>query len=391
MTSPEERTRRRGEVLSALGATDEQREELLRYGENVFRAGDLPPLTDEPFVEAWSDYARECEEAGSLAPLARHLVQLRFPVRAGISEDPDYAAASRRGIDPAGLAAATGLELRAPERARVVLHPTPAGRIPVILTGAREDFVALVRALSHRNEPHPVPDSMGACTIGGYNDWGRVRRLRARFEQAHPEAGEEDWKAEFQRMVPQRDLYQDRFIILSDGPYSGVSARAMGLDEEEWRKASLTIRLEHECTHYFTKRVLSSMRKNALDELLCDFAGIVAARGRFDRAWLMRFLGLEDHPRWREGGRLANYLGEPPLREGSFALLRALVFRAGETIERAQEAAGPPGDAEDRAAWLLALAALTLEEIACEDGPRLLGEGVVRQREALRAPRAATA
>jgi hypothetical protein len=283
-----------------------------------------------------------------------------------MSADPDYQAATRRGTDPDGLAAATGITLRAAERCRIVLHPTPAGRLPLILTGDRADFVTLVQALSHRNEPVPIPDSMGACTIGGYNNWDRVRRHRRSWEAAQPFATEAGWSEEFARLRATPEAYQDRFVILSDGPYSGVPAAEMGMEEAEWRAASLVIRRDHECAHYFTRRVFGSMRKNAIDEVLCDYAGLVSAFGRFEAAALLRFLGLEEFPAYRQGGRLQNYIGDPPLTAASFVVLQRIVERAARNLEAADRARrpGPAGATE----MLMAIASLTLEELAEEDG-----------------------
>jgi len=84
-----------------------------------------------------------------------------------------------------------------------------------------------------------------------------------------------------------KELYQDRFIILSSGPYSGVAAAEMGVPEDEWRRISLTIRLEHECAHYLTRQILGSMRNSLLDELIADFAGIVAATDRYRADWFL--------------------------------------------------------------------------------------------------------
>ena len=88
--------------------------------------------------------------------------------------------------------------------------------------------------------------------------------------------------------MPQRGLYQDRFLILSTGPYSNVAAREVGLSDSRWRETSTAIRLEHECTHYFTLRVFGSMRNNLLDELIADFMGITAADGRYRSDWFLR-------------------------------------------------------------------------------------------------------
>jgi len=137
-----------------------------------------------------------------------------------------------------------------------------------------------------------------------------------------------------QRLIPRKELYQDRFIILSDGPYSAVPAEAIGLTEQEWRRASLIIRREHECAHYFTLRMYSAMRNNILDELIADYMGIVAAAGQYEAHWFLRFLGLENFPHYRRGGRLENYRGAPPLTDGAFRILQVLVKNAAENLEK---------------------------------------------------------
>jgi uncharacterized protein DUF7005 len=90
--------------------------------------------------------------------------------------------------------------------------------------------------------------------------------------------------------------------VLGSGPYSGAAAADVGLDEAEWTRSSIAIRLEHECTHHFTRRVLGSMRNRLADELIADYMGIVAATGRFRADWLVRFLGLERYPIYRPVG-----------------------------------------------------------------------------------------
>jgi hypothetical protein len=91
-------------------------------------------------------------------------------------------------------------------------------------------------------------------------------------------------------------LYQDRLIILSAGPYSNVTASNLGLTETEWQQLSLKIRLEHESTHYFTRRFFGSMRNNIADELIADYRGIVAALGYYRSDWFLHFVGLESFP-----------------------------------------------------------------------------------------------
>ena len=128
----------------------------------------------------------------------------------------------------------------------------------------------------------------------------RILEHRRRWEAEGGDRSDTGWREEFRRLVPHKELYQDRLLILSDGPYSNVKAGEMGLTEQEWRRTSTTIRLEHECTHYFTLRVFGSMRNNLLDELIADYAGITAVD---PTDWFLRFMGLESFPAYREGGR----------------------------------------------------------------------------------------
>jgi len=343
------RTELRRHVLQQMGATAEQAEELLRYNESSFELpGELKlPLPDEPFVATWRLFAAECQREGSIAFLAQHLPQLRFPVAQGMSDTAEYLAATRKGAP----AAFFECHLRAPERCRIVIHRTSAGHIPLIITEVREDFVYLVQSLTKRNEPVPIPPSMGACMVAGYNNWYRVGLLR-----------EQGW--DMPRIIPQKDLYQDRFIILSDGPYSNVSADSLGLDEQQWRAASLIIRREHECAHYFTRRVFSSMRNNLLDEMLADYCGILAACGKFRKDWFLAFLGLSDYPLYRQGSRLENYRGEPQLSDGAFTILQRLVYEAAGHLDALTARHGPVP--------LMKLARYTMEEIAA--GELVLGE-----------------
>ncbi len=362
----QERLRLRRAVLRSLGADDAGAEELLRYGESAFRfpAEGVPPLPlpDEPFATAWQDYADEAAARGAFPVLREKLVQLRFPIAAGMRATEAYQAATRRGVFPPQDA--PGVVLEDPDGVRLFLHPTAAGRIPVIVAERRADFVALVRALARRNEPDPVPPSMGALMVGGFVNWDRVARLRAAWEAGEVDLGEmAEWSPG--AIAGRKELYQDRFVVLSTGPYSGVAAGELGLGEEEWRRTSLLVRLEHECAHYFTRRVLGSMRNALHDEVIADYCGIAAATGQYRADWFLRFLGLEDAERYRPGGRLENYRGDPPLSDAAFAVLQRLVRRAAARLE-ALDAALPEDSRslQGRARMVLALAALTVEELA---------------------------
>ncbi|MFP5213947.1 MAG: DUF7005 family protein [Acidobacteriota bacterium] len=358
----------RKSVLARHGASDEEVVELLRYNANLFDHARLAqplsfPLPDEPFVSAWREYA--AASSGTFNVLKEHLAQLNFPVREGISRTEGYRRATLSGVSAETIPEATGLELEEPEAIRLFIHPTPAGHIPVMVAGSRADFVSLVRALLMKNEPAFVPDSRGGAAVSGYNNWGRIRWYREDWERENPSIYPlEAWREEFERLIPRKELDQDRFLILSDGPYSNVPASDMGLADDEWKRLSLAIRLEHESTHYFTQRLFGSMRDCLFDELLADYRGIIAASGRYHAQWALRFLGLESFPIYRKGGRLENYPGNPPLSTGAFRILQSLVKDAAENLERIDiDFRGGRPD------WsmLIALSRMTLEELASEE------------------------
>ena len=340
----------------------------MAYNENVFSQAPLEgtsfPLEDEPFIKAWEQYLGDAQTQGVFSALAERLVPLRFPVQEGINKSEAYLAATRKGEMAGVPEKGGGLELQEPDRLTLDLWPTPAGRIPVLFTSCRADFVALVQALGCRNEPQPIPDSMGATIIAGLNNWDRIHAYRRDWARQHPTAPDEAaWKEEFKKLLPRKELYQDRLIVLSAGPYSGVSAAQMGLEEVDWAHQSLQLRREHEGTHYFTRRVFNSMRNNLLDEMLADYRAIVVTLGRFRADWLLMFMGLEAYPRYREGGRLQNYLGKPPLSEGAVPILAALVHAAAHNLEWLETRLAAP-DAQRRVRDFLSLSRLTLEEMA---------------------------
>jgi hypothetical protein len=344
-------------VLASHGAADAQMAALLAYTEPTFEpAPPTLPLPDEPFVAVWEEYAAEAPVFDSLR---RRLVQLRFPIEAGMSGRADYRAAVRRG-DLSAAPPDAGLALECPDALTLLFHPTAAGRIPVLIAHARADFEALVRALTKQNEPVPIPASMGACMVAGYNNWDRVARLRA--------AG--------LSVGPNKSAYQDRFIILSDGAYSGTPAATLGLTDDAWRSLSLRIRLEHECTHYFTRRALGAMRNSLHDELIADYAGLVAATGRFRDEWFLRFLGLESFPEWHAEGRLANYRGRPPLADDDLRVIASLVIAATATVKAFDDKRITAGasSSTDITRAVCAIASLALEDLAMPDAADRLAE-----------------
>jgi hypothetical protein len=299
-----------------------------------------------------------------------------------MGETEDYRAATRKGISPDGLPGATGLELEHPERIELLLHTSPAGRIPVIIARGRDEFAALLRALGRRNEPVPVSDSQGALMISGYNNWERLGALRRRWEALAPEERETaTWNEEMARITPRKELYQDRFILLSNGPYSAVPAADLELGDEEWREISLAIRRDHECAHYFTRRLFGSMRNNLLDELIADYTGMTAATGSFRADWFLRFLGIV--PEVGPGSRVHIYRGDPPLSDGAFRVLHELIARAAANVERFDERFAGPRDAAELAFLIAVLAALRLEDMAAPDGVERLERAMEEVRSRL--------
>ncbi len=379
------------EALEPLGASPAEAAELLAYNQNLFDLDALGPetrfpLADEPFVAFWEAVAAESRERGAFAVLRQRLPQLAFPIREGISRSEAYRDATLRGVPVETIPEATGLELEHPEAVEVVLHTSPAGRIPLLIVRRRPELVALIQALTRKNEPEPVAGAQGALMLSGYNNWSRIRELRRRWEAEAPASRQSaTWGEEFQRLQPQRELYQDRFILLSDGPYSAVPAGDLGLDEATWRRLSLVIRRDHECAHYLTRRLFGSMRNNLLDELMADYAGLVGATGRFQAAWFLRFLGLEDFPRARAGGRLELYRGRPPLSAGAYRALQRLIREAALNLERFDAGEAPDRTPAGTARTLAALASLRLEELAAPGGEQRIRQAVELLRQRLAA------
>jgi hypothetical protein len=137
----ERRARQRADLLASYDATASEIKELLAYNRNVFDRSveEAPalPLPAEPHVAAWELYAREATEDGALAALRCRLVQLRFPIREGISSTDAYRAATLRGASVEEMDEASGLDLASPDELRLGIHPSPAGSIPVLAPGDR--------------------------------------------------------------------------------------------------------------------------------------------------------------------------------------------------------------------------------------------------------------
>lgn len=359
-------------ILDAHGAAATNIDELLHYLAPRFAATDiipgLLPLDDEPFAAAWRSYSTLAEARGVFATLQDKLPQLKFPVEPGISETAAYRAATRQGK---AVGTGQGLALESPDALELLVNETPAGSIPVLIAGSRSDFVTLVQALSGRNEPIPVPDSMGASTVMGFNNWDRVAAFRKAWEADNPGG---NWMAYFPQFAKRSELYQDRFIILSQGPYSNVPASWLGYDEATWQHLSMTIRLEHECAHYFTLRVYGSTANNLFDEIIADYAGVrQALDGRFDARWFLTFMGLESYPTYREGGRMQNYSAD--LSSDATRVLQSMLVATAANLEIFSTT---DSNGRSLASELLTLCGMTLPEMAAPNGAELMQSRLAR-------------
>ncbi len=361
----------RTRVLKSFGANEAVTEELLVYNESRFTQNNVRwtdyPNQDEEFVPIWQQYADQVRTSGTILALAPYLPQLRFPIKANISSEPGYLAAVRQGAATEAVPEATGLVLCAPELCHVMLYETACGRLPVIICEYRRDFVSLVQALTKHNEPVTLPDSIGAMMVSGYNNWHRVTLLKEKL--IHQNATGKQ-VCDFNELKKHKHLYQDRFVLAATGPYSGVHHSSLQLDRADWLALSLTIRLEHEATHYFTRRVFGSMRNNLLDELIADFCGLHAAFGRVNASFLLCFLGFDPYPNYRLNGRFEYYLNNPLLSSAATQILMALVNAAAFNLEAFSDVL--PAGAPHKAALLFALSTLTLEELAAPEALQVL-------------------
>ncbi len=354
-------------ALRVAGVTGADAESLLATLAPPFDGPDKAPafpLLDEPFVDAWDIYASSPD---TWLKLSTSLPQLRFAISEGQSQNPAYLAATKRGDLSLAPDPGDGLQLEAPQDLTVTLHQTPAGRIPVLEPATRSDFEALLRAFLYRSEPVDVPRSMGAAMVAGFNNWDRIARLNADWlADGNSEIGwTEHFKAE---IVPNKLLYQDRFILLSRGTYSNVNSDDLPGGEDKVWELSRVIRLEHECAHYFTRRVCGQMRNDLYDELMADYAGLVAATGQFDAELFLKMIGLKPDGTLQPQARARIYLDQKLTPAAERGMLALLAHAASALSGLHKDHVLPRlGASPDLGQVLLALSALCFEDFAAED------------------------
>lgn len=351
-------------TIAACGGRGAVLDEVLAYCESPFDTAALGPvrfpLADEPHVDAWRRYAAAGGDA--LWPyLQARLPQLRAPIREGISATDAYARLVRRG-EPVGEADLGGTLTLESTALRLEIPDHPAGALPVLVAPTRGDFERIYRALVCRSEPAPVSPAVNAQMIAGLVNWDRVHRVRASWAAGRDaDEAAREWPQEMKRIAASEpERFYDRLILLCDAPYGGRQAREYGLDlaTGAWVSASMRLRLEHEFTHYATKRVYGSMRLNLLDELIADAMGMTAALGGFRAHWFLTALGLSSPPPG-PGARVHTYRGT--LSDDAFRVACVLTARAAAALDVATARLYDPGA---RARYLLAVTAQTLDGLA---------------------------
>ncbi len=347
--------------------------ELLSYTKNKFIAEIASPYDfnlQHPSIKIWNSYVEEASHNGVFETLKSRLIQFQFPIEKDISLSQEYKNATLKGVSTKNMKSATGIVLNKPQSLQLKIHSSFAGDIPVLIVPNPEDFNTIIRALSYKNEPIDIPNSMGAAIINGINNWDRIHNLKKQWKASHPF---ENWSAIFKEHIqPYPQLYKDRLIVLSTKPYSNVLADSLNITQNNWLQYSLKIRLEHECTHLFTLKYYGTMTNNIHDELLADYMGIHKILGRFDQYWFLKFIGLENFPEYRKGARLENYLGNPTLSKEAFNILKVIINKAVKNVKRFDNCLGDSRHTNDLKYRLITLSSFDLITIASPGGAVLL-------------------
>ncbi|MGM0502213.1 MAG: DUF7005 family protein [Bacillota bacterium] len=361
----------RKKVLQELGASAGEIEEVLEYTSRHFKHPQKElelPLANEAHIPVWEDYVQEAEEKGVFATLQDKLVQFSFPIQNGISKQDYYKDVTLRGKDSTTIEQAVGLELEQPEQLKLTVAETIAGKVPLLIVKHRPDFIKITQAIAYKNEPYPIPDSMGATMIAGYNNWDRIHLYKTRWLENN---SIREWKSEFKKLIKRKELYQDKLIIVSAMNYSAISAAQLNLSAQQWQEYSLQIRIAHESTHYLANRVLGGMETHVVDELIADYWGITTAVGHYKVDWFFKFMGLDSKDKYRAGGRLENYVDQTKISKGSFKLLIKLVRNAAHNLAEFDKKHLAEGNNYKK---VLVLTHFTLEELASEKGVELLDD-----------------
>lgn len=309
--------------------------ELKEYLGNSFLASNCSPIkndySEKKSIEAWKRYIKESESTGVYKVLKKCYPQLNFPIKKDINKTEEYINTVLKGKDTINYYD-DGVILNNAKGIKLELYGSLAGKVPVIIIPDDTDFVSLIQAFAYRNNPEPIPESMGASFINGIVNWDKIKTMKNSWISNNPFG---NWAREFnENLKPYPSLYKDGLVILSTKPYSNITANELNLSEELWRAYSLIIRREHECTHLYTYKRFGVMNNNLHDELIADYMGICKALGSFNKKWLLKFMGLENYPLYSKGARLENYIHNSNISGKCFEQLITIIKNAIENIDK---------------------------------------------------------
>ncbi|MDR1467030.1 MAG: hypothetical protein LBI55_01190 [Oscillospiraceae bacterium] len=183
--------------------------------------------------------------------------------------------------------------LKNPDNVKIEIYNSFAGPIPIIYILDVLDFEEIVTKLVHKGKRPVGIERTGAAFVYGNNN---------------------------------------RFIILSNKPYSNIPAEKLQLDADKWKSLSLIIRREHECTHYFTNRFLNNSSNNMHDEIVADFAGIFSADGNYHAYWFLAGMGLDKYPQVQSEGRFPVYTKN--LSDETKEILKKMTVKIANNLEK---------------------------------------------------------
>ncbi len=334
------------------------------------------PLPEDPHVGRWREYLKMSRDRGIFATLQEKLPQLCIPQHPGVSKSAAYAAVMRRGVPFSTTNFDGRLVLKRPDLLTLEIHSHFAGALPVLGTTHREDFVRLVNAIGNRCEPVAIPEGVHAKCIGGITNWDRVNLLYDLWKKGLVfRASGEHWGTALQRVAREEpETIRDRVVLLHQAPYGSVCYRDVpGMsDVATWLAASTKLRIEHEFTHYATKRILGLMRSNMLDELIADCMGFTASLGAFSSTLFRCCMGIDNKACIPQGARAWEYL--QGLSPAEAVTVVEITLKATENLQRALTMRPYPTGP----GLLLGLAALTLPQMAASDGAGVIASALDR-------------
>lgn len=181
---------------------------------------------------------------------------------------------------------------------------TPAGPVETLFLKNRADFETFLQIVGHKSMPVEIARTVGAITYRGLPDWNEVRCARKEYLAG----GGEDWASEFRRLAAVPGAFRAELVVISEGPYSNVSAAQTSYAEDEWLRVSRGIRLNHECAHVVCRRLMPGDILPVWDEITADVVGLLCATKCYDVRLAALFLGVTEDG--FAGGRLFEYLND---------------------------------------------------------------------------------